>query len=58
MQRRNFLRVGIGNHLNGNRRRGKSGARQRAACGVRIAHEMADMVEEDLVEDGKLAVHR
>jgi hypothetical protein len=25
---------------------------------VRIAHEMADMVEEDLGEDGKLAIHR
>jgi hypothetical protein len=50
--------LGFGNHLNGNWCRSKSGARERAARGVRIAHEMADMVEENLVEDGKLAVHR
>src|SRR5262249_9982743 len=51
--------VRIGSDLNGNRRRGEARARERAARGLRIAHEMADMIEENLLEDGKLAVgHR
>jgi len=48
--------VGCGIDLDGNRRRGKAGADERAGRRFRIAYEMADMVEENLAGDGKLAV--
>jgi hypothetical protein len=51
--------IGIGSDLNGNRRRGKACARERAARRLRLAHEMGNVIEENLLEDGKLAVgHR
>ena len=50
--------VGCGIDLNGDRRRGEAGADERAGRRFRIAYEMADMVEENLVGDGELAVRR
>ena len=47
---------GIGIDLDRHRRGRKAGACERACGGFRIAHEMADMVEENLVGDGELAV--
>ena len=50
--------IGTGSDLNGDRRRGKTCARERAARGLRLADEMADVIEENLVENGKLTVRR
>src|SRR5439155_23601225 len=47
---------GVRIELDGFRRRCESGPRQRAARGLRVAHEMADMVEKNLVSDGELAI--
>jgi hypothetical protein len=48
--------IGRGIDLNGHRRRGKARARERVARRSRIAHKVADMVEEDLLAQGKLTV--
>jgi len=52
--RRAAGRIGI--DLDGLGRRGKAGADERFARGIGIAHEMAEVIEEDLIADRKLAV--
>src|SRR5437660_417821 len=48
----------IGIDLNGNGGGRKPGTHERGAGGLRIAHEMADVIEKNLAADGKLAIRR
>ena len=52
--RRPAVRVGI--DLHGQRCRREAGARERLRGGLRVAHEMADMIEENLAGKRQLAV--
>ena len=49
-------RAAVGRDLHRYRRRRKAGARERRACGLLVAHEMADMVEKNLVADRQLTI--
>ncbi len=54
--RRSARRIGI--DLHGQRRRCEARAHERLRRGLRIAHEMADVVEEDLAAERQLPVGR
>ena len=52
--RRPAGRIGI--DLHGQRRRREARARERLRGGLRVAHEMADMIEENLAAERQLAI--
>ena len=50
-------RAAVGGDLDGYRRRRKAGALERRRRGLRVAHEMADMVEKNLIAQRQLAIN-